>query len=369
MKHSRRDWLKRGLAFGAGGAASLVGARGAFAQHKPPVDQFPNSPMDAGRAPGQTLPPEATNGPWRNLRAVQQKKVFDFHFHTFETPSQGTDYRAEGAQHERDVWTDYSEQCVQDMDRHGVAQGALSPVFTGFDRYVEGSFKSHPDRFIQMSAVSIQANKVGNRFKPVPPQEAASILKEQVGHGVKGVGEDGGLYLVSGKYTAKDMKPYADVILQHDLPVIIHVGWTATGSAMNADRSYQTAWHWAERLGGVVAEYPDMKIVIGHTGGRFEPDAWEALRIAFTFDNVYLDTSKTTATIITEGVRGIGAERVVWGSDWNRPEMKQYGPFHYRNVYQRWWNLNQIAMADLTEDQRDQVLYKTARTLLKLAAA
>ncbi len=82
---------------------------------------------------------------------------------------------------------------------------------------------------------------------------------------------------------------------------------------------------------------------------------------------IVVPASKTTSTIITEGVRGIGAERVVWGSDWNRPEMKEYGPYHYRNVYQRWWNLNQIAMADLTEDQRDQVLYKTARTLLKLA--
>ncbi len=99
MTHSRRDWLKRGLACGASGAAFLAGARGAFAQHKPPEDQFPHSPMDAGRPPGQTLPPEATNGPWRSLRAVQQKKVFDFHFHTFETPSQGENYRDEGAQH------------------------------------------------------------------------------------------------------------------------------------------------------------------------------------------------------------------------------------------------------------------------------
>jgi predicted TIM-barrel fold metal-dependent hydrolase len=164
------------------------------------------------------------------------------------------------------------------------------------------------------------------------------------------------------------MRPYAAVILELDLPVVLHVGWTATGSAVSSTRvaSYQAAWHWAEKVGALATEYPAMKIVVGHSGGRFEPDGWEALRLVFSFDNLYLDTSKSPASIITEGVRGIGAERVVWGSDWNRPEMKEYGPFHYRNVYQRWWNLNQIAMADLTEDQRDQILYKTARTLLKL---
>jgi hypothetical protein len=38
-------------------------------------------------------------------------------------------------------------------------------------------------------------------------------------------------------------------------------------------------------------------------------------------------------------------------------------------VYQHWWNLNTIANADMTEDQRDWVLYKSARKLLKLPPA
>jgi len=31
--------------------------------------------------------------------------------------------------------------------------------------------------------------------------------------------------------------------------------------------------------------------------------------------------------------------------------------------------LNNVARADITEDQRDQILYKTARTILKLPPA
>jgi predicted TIM-barrel fold metal-dependent hydrolase len=377
MRSSRRHLMQMGVAFGAG-LVSVAKTRVA-AQSVPAPQQFPRSPMLAGRPPGQTLPPEATDGPWRSMRAVQEKKVFDFHFHAFETPTQGSTYRSEGTMHEADKWTDYTEACVADMDRHGVARGALSPVFVGYERYANASFKAHPERFVPMSAVSVEANKVGNRFRPVSPEAAALILKRQIADGIKGIGEDGGLYLVSPRYTPKEMKPYAALILEHDLPVIIHVGWTATGTAISttgrdtaaqgsaALPPYQATWRWAERIGAVAAEYPDMKIVVGHSGGRFEPDGWEALRLAFSFDNLYLDTSKSPASIITEGVRGIGAERVVWASDWNRPEMKEYGPFHYRNVYQRWWNLNQIAAADLTEDQRDQILYKTASTLLKLS--
>src|ERR1019366_5228164 len=106
------------------------------------------------------------------------------------------------------------------------------------------------------------------------------------------------------------------------------------------------------------------------TGGSIEiPDGYEALRLLFSFDNAYIDTGKSTPRIVTEAVRGVGAERVLFATDWNRPQMKEYGPFNHRAVYQHWWNLNTIANADMTEDQRDWVLYKSARKLLKLSQA
>jgi predicted TIM-barrel fold metal-dependent hydrolase len=105
-------------------------------------------------------------------------------------------------------------------------------------------------------------------------------------------------------------------------------------------------------------------------GGQFNhTDGWEAVRLLFSFDNAYCDTSKSRPDIVTEAVKGIGAERVMFGSDWNRPEMKEYGPYFMRSSYQHWHNLNTIANADMTEDQRDWVLYKSARKLLKLGDA
>jgi len=59
----------------------------------------------------------------------------------------------------------------------------------------------------------------------------------------------------------------------------------------------------------------------------------------------------------------------MFGSDWNRPQPKTYGPLNEHYVFQQWYTLNHVAEADITEDERDQILYKTARKLLKLNPA
>jgi predicted TIM-barrel fold metal-dependent hydrolase len=160
-----------------------------------------------------------------------------------------------------------------------------------------------------------------------------------------------------------------DVVLEFNVPVHVDPGsWTPTGTAM-ALGSYEDAEGWASVVGNFLAAFPDVKLILGHTGGQFnKQDGWEAVRLLFSFDNVYCDTSKSRPDIVTAAVRGIGAERVMFGSDWNRPEMKEYGPYYMRSSYQHWHNLNTIADADLTEDQRDWILYKSARKLLKLDA-
>jgi predicted TIM-barrel fold metal-dependent hydrolase len=123
-------------------------------------------------------------------------------------------------------------------------------------------------------------------------------------------------------------------------------------------------------MGSLFSAYPQVKFVLGHTGGVIEtPDAWEAVRLAYSFDNTYCEVSKSPARIITAAVKGIGAERVLFGSDWNRVEPQTYGPLDEGYIFQQWYTLNHVAEADITEDERDQILYKTARMLLKLGPA
>lgn len=361
INHSRRDFLKIGAA--AGAAASML----------PEVSKAARPVEDPGRAAAaqardSNLPPEATNGPWRNLRAVKEKKVFDFHTHTWETPVQGKNYTEEKHMHDIDQWKDYTDQLIASMDKHGVAQAALSPAFVPYETYLQSSYKNYPDRFIKMT--SMLTDRTKGRMNQVTVEEATEILKDQIQDGCKGVGEGGFYWGPEGKYTTKDLKPFVDVILEHDLPVLVHSGWAVTGTASNYGRGYTTAWRWAERFGGLMSTYPGLKFVLGHTGGAIAtPDAWEAIRLAYSFDNAYCEVSKSPVEIITAAVRGIGAERVLFGSDFNRPEPKTYGPLNEHYVFQQWYTLNRVAQADITEGERDQILHKTARTLLKLSPA
>lgn len=362
--HTRRKFLRTGMIAGAGTAAVLgLGGIRALAGE---ADRW-----GYGVPPGQDLPPEATSGPWKNMRGVKAKKVFDVHVHCYETPLQGSNYAETGVQHHRDVWKNYVNELIASMDRHGVALAALNPAFTDFEEIYKTAFLPHKDRFILSAGTPTTRTKsLGDK---VTPADVAALYKEQLStYGARFVGETAGGALVRliPNHPMKDLKPIVDVVLEHDVPVQIHTGWTPTGTGINYGRPYQTDDDWAKTIGSFMSAYPDVKVILAHTGGQYqEVDGWQAIRLLYSFDNAYCDTAKSPAEIITAAVKGVGPERVLFGSDWNRPEMKAYGPFYLRAAYQQWWNLNNVAMADITEDQRDWVLYKSAHKLLKLDPA
>ncbi len=85
MVQSRRNFLMRmGMITAAAEAwPQTRGGRGATPSSEAP-EPFTIAPTP-DEAPA--LPP--ADGPWKKLRAVQQKKVIDFNAHNWETPTQG----------------------------------------------------------------------------------------------------------------------------------------------------------------------------------------------------------------------------------------------------------------------------------------
>jgi len=354
----------------AGAGASLVPGIGKATGQSVPSGTHRTEPQpkrDMGVDPGQSLPPEATNGPWRNLRAVKEKKVFDVHCHPYGSPDQDPNVK----HRTQDVgkWQDYTNELIAAMDQYGVAQAALNSTYETYETVVKADAAPHLGRFVRTSGMPTDESK----GKDLTPQMVAEIYQRHLEQDrCVLIGETSGdawtSMLRQKKYTAKDLKPMADVVMKFDVPVQLHTGWSATVTRSSFARGgYQTAWRWAEDIGAMLTEYPDIKFIMAHIGGELAtPDGREAVRLAFSFDNAYVDTSKAPVEIVSEVVRGIGAERVMFGSDWNRPQIMEYGPFHMRATHQYWYNLNTVANADLTEDQRDWILYKSARKLLKL---
>ena len=184
MNHSRRNLLKAGALTGA-----LVGILPALAESADVAKLAGGASSSLDPQSSTALPPEATNGPWKNLRAVEEKKVFDYHTHSWETPVQGNNYTEEKRMHDLDQWKDYTPELVASMDAHGVAQAALSPAFVTFERYIDSSYKNYPDRFIKMT--SMLTDRTKGRMAEVTVEEATEILKGQIQIGCKGVGEGG----------------------------------------------------------------------------------------------------------------------------------------------------------------------------------
>lgn len=384
MDQGRRNWLRAGTgiflgsmagAFSGKGIEKAAFAQSGTAQSKLGSDQiaFPNSPLNSGKPlgnKGQELPPEALSGPWKDLRAVKAKKVFDIHAHGY-TPDQAEGPNATYAEEIKvrtsTPWLDKTDSQLKDMDRHGIAQAAVTADFVPLEMYEESKYSKHPNRFIR--TIGHTTNEIKDAAE-ISPETMVRIVKEQIAKGAKMYGETGTMLGVKGEqYTIKDVKPIVDVLLENDLAVQFHTGWTAAYGG-STRYPYQAPWHWTENMGNFMAMYPQLKVILAHAGGSTgEPDGFEALRLLYSFDNCYFDTSKTTPEIVTEAVRGAGAERVLFGTDWTHPELVTYGPFHFRACYMYWYNLNTIALANVTEDQRDQILYKSARKLLHLPEA
>jgi predicted TIM-barrel fold metal-dependent hydrolase len=355
MDRSRRNFL---MTMGMATAAAET-----WAQTQRGRDALPSSeglePFKIVSTPDEApaLPP--ADGPWKKLRAVQQKKVIDFNAHNWETPTQGNTEEHAQMRGQRIV-TDFTAQLIQSMDRLGIAKTNLSVLSAwpqDFETMKEASSK-YPGRFTLMGSTQ--------EIWPKPNMtETVKILRQQLSSGgAKGIGEGG---LPSWK-KPEDLKPVMDLAREFNVPVFSHTGPAATLGGSSRPGPYQAAWRGAERWAGLPTTYPDVKLVMIHMGGPYILDVYEWMRIAYFFDNVYVDTSKRyEPEIITRLVREIGSHKVLYGSDWNRPAAKTYGLHALRSQYQQWYSLNAIAEADISEDERDMILYKNAMRLLKLS--
>lgn len=67
------------------------------------------------------------------------------------------------------------------------------------------------------------------------------------------------------------------------------------------------------RLERLIAAFPDIPIILGHTG-LYYPE--RALELARRYENVYLETSFQPLKVVRKALRVAGRERVIFGSDW-----------------------------------------------------
>jgi predicted TIM-barrel fold metal-dependent hydrolase len=300
-------------------------------------------------------------GPWRGLRAVVEKKVIDFHGHPFQPTKQALTERENEAISARQELTDFTDDLIQSMDIHGIARQCLMPPKLGWSvtyREVVEAASRYPDRLIVFcdprtgdTRQERMAMPASERFGVENPTAAAEILRARLRQGAKAIGEV--------TFTQTDYKkafPIVELAMEFDVPVFFGV----------------RAGRYAERspgyVGEIAREYPQAKIILGDAGRKnfMYGGGWEAVIILATYRNVYLEIGAGPVELIDAAVQHAGADRILFGSDWGRPDPRNYLPPSDRDAYLHWRNLNAVALSNTSEAQRELILYKNAARLLKL---
>jgi len=241
--------------------------------------------------------------------------IIDAHAHLDEVESLG--------------WMDTPEKLLRLMDRAGISKSVVTTYADepgpedGVER-LKGYISEHPDRFLGFP-----------RMDPRYGQEAIEtferLIVEESMHGLK-------LHAVSNV-----SHPFSDHNLailnkaaELDVPVLLHSG----------DRVFCLPQQIEE-----AAARTDATLIMGHIGGFFNANA--ALEAAENHENIILETSGFPyPRVIQRAVDRLGADRVIYGSD-----MPPANP----NV-----ELKKIDVLDLTNDQREKILYKNIAQILDL---
>ena len=130
--------------------------------------------------------------------------------------------------------------------------------------------------------------------------------------------------------------------LEGRLPVLMHVG----------DKNVDMAT--PSRLSKVMDDFPKLTVIAAHLGGVFEWD--NAEKYLLGRDNLYVDTSSAirflTPERAAELIKKQGTDRVLFGTDYPLSLHK--------------YELDVLDKIPLTEEEKEQILWKNAYKLLEL---
>jgi uncharacterized protein len=125
---------------------------------------------------------------------------------------------------------------------------------------------------------------------------------------------------------------------QYGVPILIHT----------LSSPVESPWHVVP----AAKAYPGVPIILGHMGGD---TWWEGVRVGQQSPNLYLEicSSYTDPNKLRAGIDGVGAERVLFGTD-----STMFDPAHM---------LGAMEDAELTSDERTLVMGANAQRLFNLS--
>ena len=256
---------------------------------------------------------------------------------------------------------DITDDLIKTMDRHGVSHAIIQQTFgRASNDLVAETVKKHPDRFFGLLSL-LRNSDISNHL---PTEEEFPFYRakaaEEVIRGVEKLGLIGvGEFRVRAftmethpEKIARDMKPVMDVIAKYEIPIQILTAWTQFPHSL-----YYGDPVWADEI---AYEYPKVPIILtkmGRSLHHFET----ALMVAMRNVNVYFDIVDSCPEHIRKAVDKIGAERLMFGTDWCPTTRWISQPMDCFSTHKKL-----LDDANLSPDEREQIEWKTAAKVFRL---
>ena len=261
---------------------------------------------------------------------------------------------------------DISDELFKDFDRHGIARGLIQQrPGRGTNDMVWEAAKEHSDKLHGMIATrGLNADLQGRSRWDLPTDgelhRSSVLAAEEIERCVEmgsfvGLAETGPRAFsleTHPEKMARDMRPWLDVAAKYRLPLQFATGWTQfPGGMLYADPV------WTDEIAG---RYPEIPVILTKMGrGLHHFDT--ALAIAMRNMNVYFDTVGTIGEHIRIAVDTIGADRIMFGSDWSPTWRWLSDPTDVYSMRKK-----TLDDAKLTPQEREQIEWRTAATVFGL---
>jgi predicted TIM-barrel fold metal-dependent hydrolase len=292
---------------------------------------------------------------------------------------------------------DNSPRLLYDMERYSVDMCVLQ-LWYGMDNDLNAQIvKENPGKFIATcNAVQTMKRALRGEIKWTA-ETAAKEIDELLSTGCYqgGIGE-GIPYNptrdehITWKERLAEIRQIMNVARKHKVPVGYHTGHVigygaAGGSVQNRNIS---APDWTDPLlaHDVCQEYPDVPIIMQHGGIACwwsEMYLDRTLQVVASYDNAYLETGTYWPELYDKALLdpNIGADKLLWGTDWGASlvvyaqpgrypssylyQIRHHGPPSHQPDYFG-WSLRQVDKLDISQDDLNLILGGNAVQLYKL---
>ena len=328
--------------------------------------------------------------------------VIDMHTHSqrhaMRWKEKGTapDYVTLSRSMQESVAYDNSPRLLYDMERYGVDMTILLRGPGMGDPLNEETVKKHPDKFVALCGASEYTDSVRRGEREWSIKDCCIELDRLLKSGsFVGIGET---MPSNPKRDPKKIPDWAErfeeicqimeVAQAHKVPVGYH---TVSPSGYAGGR--RPLGHFVYGEGGnpllahdIAAAFPDVPVILWHGG----MDGWwseinlePCWHVAAAHPNVYLETGQYWAELYEKPLRdpNIGAEKLLWGTDWGAAHPVQWWPGGHPTTYTDQsrkdgiiahqpdifgWSLRQLDKLDIPQDDLNLILGGNTVRIFKL---